>query len=308
MSWNFKEQEINLHKAKFLPNMHVHSKWCKHSTNELDYLNTEFNSGFFFTLNEHMPYPEHFFGTHKYSAKIFDECTKNHFSYSSVPLSDLDQFIEAICKYDFPIGFEVDYLEGFENESLELISRVKSSLKLKDTNLNHISLSIHTLHGYDLYSLSGINALIQIHSVKGLIKLFFDVSIKSVHKIPCDFFCHPGSIERAFQKVGINLTGDLLNIFISNYKRLVDELIKLNIPIEINTSGIQKGLDSPFMPYDVFIYAKQNNAIFILGSDWHHPELKFCYFDQLYDFLKKEQVKTIYKIHNQKLIPVSLTP
>jgi len=303
MSWNFEIKKVNLTKANKLPNMHVHSTWCIHATNTLRSLNKKYESGFSFALNEHMPYPEGFL---KNSAQRFNLKSKQLFMVSGIPLSKIDKFISAITKINFPVGFEVDYLEGYEKETINLMKNIENKFEKINKKLNHFSVSIHTLKGYSLFEESSIRKLMEIYPPKDLIELYFKISIDAINKIPCDFICHPGLIELVFKKINLDLDEKLRKFLISQYKLLIDELVKLDIPIEINTSGIKKGLSNPFMPYEVFKYAKNKNTKFVLGSDWHHPKCIYCCFDQLYDFLKKENIKYIYKIIEHKQIKVEI--
>ena len=170
--------------------------------------------------------------------------------------------------------------------------------------MNHISLSVHLLRGYNLFDGEGLLNLIEDLGPVKLVELYFDTFIKGINNISCDFICHPGLIEMSFKRAKIPFSSDVKEMFNFKYKELVDLCLKKDICIELNTSGFDKGLTSPCMPYDIFKYSQLKGLKFTTSSDWHHSHLIHSKLDQLYDFLKKEGLDVVYKILDGRKIPI----
>jgi histidinol-phosphatase (PHP family) len=69
--------------------------------------------------------------------------------------------------------------------------------------------------------------------------------------------------------------------YVKAWKKAADELLKLNVPFEINFGGITRGWKKTTYPApDMLDYLEKNGAKFILSSDAHTPENIACWQEE----------------------------
>lgn len=96
-----------------------------------------------------------------------------------------------------------------------------------------------------------------------------------------------------------------------DYKEIIDEILKIIISkgkgIEINTSGIRRGLGHPHPKKDIVErYKELGGEIIVLGSDAHNTK-DICYgFDAMYELLEDVGFKYIASYEKRKVEFVSI--
>ncbi len=308
--WNFDlNKKVDIDIAKKLFNMHMHTFWNGHASLKVDDILCFLkNNGFSGVLNEHLACPLEFLKDDAlYSSKIFGGSLVNFYNNSYVRFEFLERFIFDVKQSGLKVGFEVDSLKGYYKETNEMISYVNKLLKKSKLKLNHISLSLHQIRGHSIFSDVSAKVFFEDYGFKGVVDAYFEDFIEGILEIKPDFICHPGIIELFFNRINYDLNKSEKEYIDNRYKELIDLCIKQKVLIELNTSGFVKLKScSPYMSYDVFCYAVKRGANFVCGSDFHHLDQGFSYFDQLYMFLKNHKVKTIFKIIDRKVIPINI--
>lgn len=321
--WNINlNLPLDLFLAAKLPNMHIHTKWCNHSSNEIidlvDYLQKNNLIGY---LNEHAPYVDKFFEKNSELLRTdlfysYDQIVSDY-TIRSMNMNDFQNFINDYLSLKnemdfFPVGFEIDYFKGCENDTKQLMFNMSHVLYSRGIKVNHFSLSIHSLHGMSLYKKDAILLILKKYGPKQLLLDYFENMKFAINHFDFDFLCHPGVIAMSFLHYGnfdIFLDKDLWKIYLDEYKGLIDLVVTKNLCLEINTSGFNKGCPgpepNPYMPFEIFEYALDKKVKFVVGSDFHHPEDSFRYFDQIYKILKDNNAD-VYKIVNKKQVRVEL--
>ncbi len=111
------------------------------------------------------------------------------------------------------------------------------------------------------------------------------------------------TVSRVFQKTNADIIGhfDLVTKFnekkplfdennpryISAYRAAIDELIKCNIPFEINTGAISRGYKSvPYPSQEILEYIKDKGGNVILSSDSHSKDTLCFEFEKYLSFAK----------------------
>jgi histidinol-phosphatase (PHP family) len=98
-------------------------------------------------------------------------------------------------------------------------------------------------------------------------------------------------------------TGDsLINIVPTEVDSLLETLKKMDMCIEINSSGFRKKVGEPYPGFDWLALIKEKSVPLTIGSDAHHPNQVGLEFDSVYQHLTKEGVKEIITFDNRRKI------
>ncbi len=328
---------IDIEKARKIPDMHIHSRWCNHAKNEIadvvEYLST---NGIWGAFNEHAPLPRRFLlGEGKFGAKIDidlgddDLDMVSYFRRCDLHESQEGGFVDELVHYggSIPVGLEVDILEGFEDDTEDVILRMKEALDDNRIGLNHVSGSVHHLEGYTLFRKAVTNEYMKVRSPEGIIKKYFETLCDAAESKRYDFLCHQGLIHFAINlALGRSMMQDdaLRKAYYMGFRHLMDSCVASDTCLEINTSGIDRpyksmsadylnGFDDyivecshPHIQADLLKEANGLGVKFVVGSDWHVPGQEQRYFDKVYDGLTDMGINTVYKIVDREPIPVRL--
>jgi histidinol-phosphatase (PHP family) len=247
---------------------HVHTPYCPHGTDEpvSAYIEKAIALGYEeITFTEHAPLPKGF---------IDPAPTRD----SSIQMDQLFTYIEEIrrCKEKYKakiainIGLEVDYIDGWEQETTEFLNEIGPYL---DDSI----LSVHFLKNqndwYCLdYSETEFGHMIeQYQSVDQLYKAYYHTLQKSIISDLGTFkpkrVGHISLITK-FQKKYPS------NVPLESYLLPILSLIKeRGYELDLNTAGLFKPLCGETYPPIPFIQAAIKMGIpLCYGSDAHHPE------------------------------------
>ena len=231
------------------------------------------------------------------------------------------------------LGFEIDYIPGFDSERIAAISQVESAFRNHAVPLNHLSASVHHIDGYAFFG-QRLKEYVSEHSVAALIDKYFSIECEAASTGRYDFICHPGLVHFSLFSHGfVDVLREKANYdaYFNGFRKLVDMCAETGTLLEINTSGIDKygdkdsfchmhecGVDgfevpNPNMPFSIMQYAVKKGAGFTVGSDWHSlretPGSTLeaqRYFDQVYDALVLAGAKEVYNVVAKKKLPVPL--
>lgn len=217
---------------------------------------------------------------------------------------------------DFDEGFYIDF-----NKYFEFFRELQNSWKGK------LDIQIGVEMGYQPQVLDKINQLLE--------QLPFDFIINSVHIVDNTdpytgvFFIgktQHEAYERYLKEILVSVTAynnyDIIGhigyaarygnfqdkrLRYADYSDIIDKILKLVISegkgIELNTSGLRTGLNSPIPGYDVFKrYLELGGEIITIGSDAHFTEHVGHSFKEASEYLKNIGFK--YTVHFENRKPV----
>lgn len=244
---------------------HVHSHYCPHGTKDTFkmYIEKAINTGIKeISFTEHFPYPEGF----------QDPSPEND---SCITIEQLEKYINELqkVKEDYKdrikinLGIEIDYLEGFEEESKQLLN--KYGKYLEDGIL-----SVHIIkHKGEYYSIDYDEQKFQelIELLGGIDKvydIYYDTLIKAVKSDLGEYkpkrIGHPNLVRKFNQ---------LFPYDYSNHKQL-EELVRLmkerNYEVDYNISGLYKNnCKEEYVSGYLYELIKSYDIPMVLGSDSH---------------------------------------
>lgn len=97
-----------------------------------------------------------------------------------------------------------------------------------------------------------------------------------------DFIAHFDLISKFNERDCLFSSND--ERYIRAWQSAADELITLNIPFEINTGAVARGLrTSPYPSPEIAEYISKKGGKFILSSDCHDKDMLNFYFDKAYE-------------------------
>ncbi len=332
--WDQKRQ-TDFDKARIIPDMHVHTHYCNHSTNTLKSISKFMKEhGLFCAINEHAPLP----------VEVLDNpprMSKGDIKKNAMSRPQLIQLLEEYSHLHIhdpeiialPIGLEVDLIPGMERQTQAILQWCQEVFDQKEIPLNHISLSYHYPENYSLFY-DEFTEYIKTKGAENVIKDYFSDICQGIDRFHYDSVCHPGLIHFAFNNMRRPLMQEprLWEAYMTGYYALLITAKKTGTALEINTSGIWRDflpgipedrweqylLDcpNPHMPLEILKQGLVNGVKFVIGSDAHkekneHGVLEHHeYFDQVYDVITgldiKDEQKRVYMILDRKPVEVPL--
>ena len=246
---------------------HVHTSYCPHGTDEpvSAYIEQAIELGYKeITFTEHAPLPEGFMDP----APAHD---------SSMPIEQLHSYIEEMTRYKqeyqekitINLGLEVDYIEGWEQETTKFLNEV-------GPYLDDAVLSVHFLKNRDRwfcldYSETEFEYMIQHYqTIERLYHAYFHTLQKSIYSDLGRFkpkrIGHISLITKFKKKFPCNLH---LNAQLQPILALIKEY---GYELDVNTAGLFKPLCGEIYPPLSIIQTARNMGISLCyGSDAHHP-------------------------------------
>ena len=107
--------------------------------------------------------------------------------------------------------------------------------------------------------------------IYALCELYFDAVAGVVNKTECDIIGHFDLISKFTEQTDIIDTTNPR--YIAAWHKAADELLKLNVPFEINTGAISRGYRTqPYPSAEIIAYIKARGGRFVLSSDAHSAE------------------------------------
>ena len=251
-----------------MPNIdgHIHSPYCPHGSNDAleDYVKRAISLGFEqITFTEHAPLPKGF------TDPVPDKD-------SAMPHSDLRAYVQDIerlkKKYATQIrilsGLEVDYIEGFEQETAALLAAI-------EPDLDEVILSVHFIqmpeggyicidfdeeaYGDAIRRLGGLNAL--YHHYYRTVRMSIEANLTSTLPIRIGHISLVHKFQAAFERDFDDST-DLRDI--------LNRIKKRGYMLDVNGAGLVKPLcKETYPPPYIIEEARQLGIPLVYGSDAH---------------------------------------
>lgn len=257
---------------------HIHSPFCPHGSNDTFemYIDKAIMNGFTdISFTEHAPAPQGFIDPVPNQDSFLDH------KMLELYISELQQLKKQYAPHiSIKIGLEVDFIEGFEKETTELLNDIGPTL---DDSI----LSVHFLLNEKKYTCidyspeSFINFTQQLESVENVYSLYYKTVQNSIitelGKYKPKRIGHPTLIHK-FQHAHVALVDD--HEMITKTLRLMDGH---HYELDVNSAGLAKKycLES-YPPYRYITAAKEMGIPLVFGSDAHSAKDLHQYYKDVY--------------------------
>jgi len=237
---------------------HLHTSLCNHATGTLEeYVESALQKGIMnICFSDHIPLDDGFDPRHRMLLKELDVY--------------LDEIIKIQGKYpeiSILSGIEADYIEGYESYLEDILNRYPFDL---------VILSVHFIKkwppGQWVFSFH-----FPEKSLQEVYTEYFDNLLKGINTGFFDIVGHLDLIKRPGNPV--------LNTNSPDLEKIMDAVLKKNMSIELNTSGLRKPIDELYPSLDIVNLTVKKGIPLTLGSDAHSPEQVGFYFPELLDIL-----------------------
>jgi len=224
-----------------LANYHTHTTRCKHAVGtEREYIEAAIRQGYkILGFSDHtpQPYPEDFHSSIRMKMSELE-------NYTSTLLKLREEYKSQI---EILIGYEVEYTEKYFEPLLQ---------ELRKYPLDYIIQGQHFIPDevFGFYAGSPTTS-------EDRLSAYVDMTIEGMRTGLFTYLAHPDLIDFRGRD----------DVYIEHMTRLVDEAVKLSIPLEVNVYGFTDGRN---YPKDLFFdLATSRGADFVIGLDAHTPKL-----------------------------------
>lgn len=123
--------------------------------------------------------------------------------------------------------------------------------------------------------------------VYALCELYFQTVADVVRKTDCDIIGHFDLISKFSEHEPLFDTHHPR--YVEAWKKAVDELVKYDVPFEINMGAVSRGYrTSPYPSTEIMEYIRQKGGRFVLSSDAHGNDTVAYQFEDYQEFLSQE--------------------
>jgi histidinol-phosphatase (PHP family) len=239
---------------------HIHTKLCKHASGEVyQYVENCINAGIKeMAFTDHIPLPRNFDSSHRMGYHEMD-----------IYCNWIDEARNRYPEIKIRLGVEADYYEGFEDFISEFTQKFELDL---------VIMSIHFIKHWP-----GDNWILNYsfpHKTQN--DIYEDYLAVLINGIQTGLFDVLGHVDL------IKKPGDsLVKVIPDKVEKLLFEIKKNKIAIEINTSGFRREVCEPYPGFDWFPYIKKYELPITIGSDAHNPEQVALEFEFVYSQIEK---------------------
>ncbi|SFC57967.1 histidinol-phosphatase (PHP family) [Bacillus sp. OV322] len=247
---------------------HVHSPYCPHGSNDgfEEYIGRAIELGMeAITFTEHAPLPTGF----------ADPAPEKDSGMDPLLLMDYFGEIETLKrsykdKITIKAGLEVDYIEGFEKETRELLDRIGKYL---DDSI----LSVHFLHAKEKWYCMDFSDDVfgELSSISGSVDNVYNMYYSAVEKsIDADLGVYkPTRIGHITLAHKFQLNYPSRRNFGDRLHAILHQVRRKGYQLDYNAAGLFKPLcREPYPPDDIAIYAKKLGIPLVYGSDAHQAK------------------------------------
>lgn len=136
----------------------------------------------------------------------------------------------------------------------------------------------------DIHCFNRINEEIYNGNILEFAKDYYQRAATVCEKTKCDIIGHFDLVSKFFEVLDIKETEE----YLSYARNAIDELIKYNVPFEVNTGAISRGYrTSPYPSEDLLRYIKEKDGKIVFSSDCHDKNYLNCYFEEAAELAKR---------------------
>lgn len=256
---------------------HIHTPYCPHGTTDtlINYIEKAINQSFTqISFTEHAPLPSNFKDpTPEQDSGMNPDLLSRYFE----ELIELKTFYKN--KINIKIGLEVDYIEGYEQETTDFLNEV-------GPKLDDAILSVHFLKFQEQYCCVDFSSTEYLRfaqllgGIQNLYNLYYNTVKKSILADLGPFkpnrIGHPTLVHK-FQHAHNSVIND---------NKQIKEVLKLmkahHYTLDFNSAGLSKSQClEPYPPLAYIEFAKEIGLPFIFGSDAHQVDDLHQHYDIL---------------------------
>ena len=250
---------------KIVRDGHIHSPYCPHGTKDTlkMYVEKALMEGLEeITFAEHMPFPCYFID----DKKFLDECAPSK-EVIEMYFEDVEKLKSNYKdKIKINTGSEVDFVEGYEEETRKLLdiygSKLEDSiLSVHFIKIGHKYIAIDWKPGFE-------EALEKLGTVECIYDKYYETLLKAIQSDLGEF-----KPKRIGHPTLIRIFNNLYPVQYKN-KELLEEIVKemknRNYEVDVNTSGLRKPYCGEIYVSDIFKELVEKYEVKkVYGSDSH---------------------------------------
>ncbi len=255
---------------------------------------------------EHPPIPRGFrFGPHEDYEYAMNE-------------TETEAFLRLFKECGCPVGFEVDYISGEEEEIQSILNGLLNRSAELGVPISGIHGSVHLLPGdvkdidwpkgdvrfvvWDLDE-SIFLAHLKDRGPKRILHDYFGAMLDLVDLGIYDALSHI-DVLRKFDR--LNSSGESIyfceveDIYTKLSRRVIERISETGMAVEINTAGFFSPIGRPYITQELLNYAVELQVPICLGSDAHTPERVGAHFDFALRMLERANCKNLVTFENRE--------
>jgi HisJ family histidinol phosphate phosphatase len=262
-------------------------------------------------FREHPPLPEKFrigpYGDYTYAMKI----------------EETNDFLQLFKNENFPLGLEIDYIAGFEDETASIVNDMLDRASELGVGISGLHGSVHLLPGdvrdvewpkgdvhhviWDLDEAVFIEH-VKDRGPKRFIYDYFGAMLDMIDIGNFDCLSHLEVVRKFDRK---NTAGESIyfydceEIYNKLARNILEELSGTGKAIEINTAGIFSPIGRPYISQDLLGYAVELGIPVSYGSDAHTPSKIGAHFNTATKMLEAAGRDYLVTFENRKMVKYS---
>ncbi|HPI78732.1 MAG TPA: histidinol-phosphatase HisJ family protein [bacterium] len=229
-------------------------------------------------IREHAPLPRKLMESYvsDYGVTVYDH--------------EIEPFFKQFQEMNYPVGFELDYISGVEDETISIHKALKEESERRGLEVSGIHGSVHFMPaargceglpgadiGYVCWDLDEnvFRAYMERRHPKQFIYDYFGSIVDLTKMGIYDALSHL-ELARKFDRLGANGK----SVYFGECEKLYDELARgaieavseAGMALELNTAGLFRDLARPYLSEALAKYALELEVPICLGSDAHRPQ------------------------------------
>lgn len=240
------------------------------------------------------------------------------FEYAMIP-GEEERFISLFKGTNIRIGLEIDYLPGYEDETLGIMNSLLQAASSAGVGVSGVNGSVHLLPG-DLNDL-GIDKGKVKDIIWDLDENLFETHIKQrgVKKVIDDYFGRMRDLVRSrmfdtlshiellrkFDRVGTNgesiYFGDDEKYFQKSALSVLELVAETGMAAEINMAGYYNLLGRPYMSQELLNACSEMKIPICIASDSHKPDGIAARFGDAYKMCRDAGIEKLATIDKRKI-------
>jgi HisJ family histidinol phosphate phosphatase len=239
---------------------------------------------------------------------------------------EVDAFMTELDGRGVPVGFEVDHIDGCEDETRAIVGDLIDRARSRGIPIGGLTGSVHFIPGtvMDLdpsvdkggiphilcdYLPSVMRAHLAEHGAEATVRDYF-ASVRRLCRTGLYDVVGHLELVRKWDTVGEDgrseLFGDVEETYARELDRTIREAAEVGIVLEYNTAGRDVSLGRPYLSDDAVRACVRHGVRIALSSDTHVPKHAGRYFDDAVRTLRSLGVRCVYAIRDREPIEISL--
>jgi HisJ family histidinol phosphate phosphatase len=237
---------------------------------------------------------------------------------------EMEPFFNQFQETNFPVGFELDFISGSEDETISILAALKKEADKRCLEISGIHGSAHFLPaGKDLEGLPGVDAgyvswdldedvfrsYIKRKSPEQFLYAYFGAIVELTKMGIYDALSHL-ELARKFDRVGANgesvYFGECEKLYDKLAREAVEAVGEAGMALELNTAGLFRSLGRPYLSEALAKYASELKIPICLGSDAHKPEDIEAGFETALKMLIKIGVNSVVGFENRNRVEITI--